>query len=411
MSIRKNYKHTITACCIAGIVQAVIVNFSPLLFLTFQTNYGVSLGRLGLLVLINFGTQLLVDLISVKLVDKIGYRAAIVASHAFSTLGLLLLGILPECLPAPYVGLCIATVAFGIGGGLAEVLTSPIVEACPTNKKSAVMSLLHSFFCWGSAAVILISTLALHIFGLNNWRYISFAWAILPFLNGIYFLLVPINRLVDEGESTPLRDLLSSKLFWIFILLMLCSGAAELSISQWVSAFAESGLKVSKTVGDIAGPCLFALCMGLGRVLQAKITDRMSLTTYLLISAIVCIVGYLIVALVPIPVLALLGCGICGFAVASMWPGTLSLAAKRCPKGGTALFALLALAGDCGASIGPVMVGFVSGKFENSLNIGLGISVVFPLILLVGLLLLRVIKSEKNTSFTKEIKEYTGTDE
>ena len=383
MSVRNNYKHTITACYIAGVTQAIIVNFAPLLFLNFHNIYGISFGKIGLLVSINFMTQLLVDFLAIKLIDKIGYRAGIVSSHVFSAMGLIAMGILPDLLPSPYVGLCLSTILYAIGGGLTEVLSSPIVEACPTDKKSAAMSVLHSFYSWGSAFVILVSTLCLRVFGVDSWRYISFAWAVIPIFNIVYFCFVPINTWANEGEGMKLKELFGLKIFWLFILLMLCSGAAEQAMAQWASAFAESGLKVSKTVGDIAGPCLFAFCMGTGRVLQAKLGEKFKLDRYLFYCGIGCIVGYLISALSPIAVIGLLGCGVCGFSVAAMWPGTLSLAAAQYKKGGTALFAVLALAGDLGCSIGPALVGAVSSRFGDDLKIGLLVGTVFS-VLLVG---------------------------
>lgn len=394
-NIRDDYRHTIAASYIGYITQAIVNNFAPLLFLTFHNVYGIPLGKIGLLVTVNFVTQLLVDFISAKYVDRIGYRTAIVAAHVFAAAGLIGLGILPDLMPTPYIGICMAVVVYAIGGGLIEVLISPIVEACPTEGKSAAMSLLHSFYCWGSVLVVVVSTILFSVFGVDAWRKIACLWAIIPLVNAFYFSKVPIAALVENGESMTIGMLFRSKLFWIFALLMVCSGASELSMSQWASAFAESGLHVSKTVGDLAGPCFFAVLMGTARVFHAKFAEKLELSRYLAVCAVVCIGSYLLASLSPNALLALLGCGICGFSVGAMWPGTFSLASEKCPKGGTAMFALLALAGDTGCSLGPTVVGFVSAACEDNLKKGLLSAILFPVLLLVGLFLCQRVIKEK----------------
>lgn len=390
MSVLKSYKHTFAACCLGYVAQAIVNNFAPLLFVMFHTEYGISLEKISLLVLVNFGTQLLIDLFSAKFVDKIGYRTSVIAAHVFAAVGMVSLGVLPDLTGNTFAGLCVAVVLYAIGGGLTETIVSPIVEACPTDGKSSAMSLLHSFYCWGSVAVVLISTLALNAFGGGSWRYIAFAWAVLPLANAVYFAFVPIVTLTGEGGGMKISELLRTKLFWILALLMFCSGASELAMSQWASAFAESGLKVSKTVGDIAGPCAFAVLMGLARLLSAKLGRKVDLCKYLAVCAAACIAGYLVAALSPVAVLSLVGCGICGFSVGAMWPGMYSVAAEKCPRGGTALFALLALGGDLGCMLGPATVGFVSGSFGDDLGLGLLVSALFPLLFIVGLILLAV---------------------
>ncbi len=341
------------------------------------------------MVTLNFGIQLLVDLLSTKFVDKIGYRICIVLAHVFITVGLIFLGVLPGICESifgnAYVGIGISVVIYAIGGGLTEVLISPIIEACPSDGKAAQMSLLHSFYCWGSVLVVVLSTVVFAVFGRESWPMMSLCWAVIPLLNTFYFMLVPIGTLVEEGESMTIGKLVSTRLFWVLALLMMCAGASELAMSQWASAFAESGLQVSKTVGDLAGPCFFAVLMGTSRIIHAKIGERFTLTKYLGMSAGLCIVGYLLTVLSPIPMLSLIGCGICGFAVGAMWPGTFSLASEKCPTGGTAMFALLALAGDSGCALGPAIVGFVSGAAGDSLKAGLGSAILFPVLLLVGL--------------------------
>ncbi len=389
MSIRNDFRHTIAASYIGYITQAIVNNFAPLLFVTFHRTYGISLSRIGLLVTVNFVTQILVDLFSAKFTDRIGYRPNAVLAHIFAAVGLILLGILPELTSDPYLGISIAVVIYAIGGGLTEVIISPIVEACPTDKKGAAMSLLHSFYCWGSVLVVLVSTLLFRLLGLDSWRIISAMWAVIPACNAIYFCFVPINSLADEGRGMSITGLLKKKVFWVLALLMLCSGASELAMSQWASALAETGLHVSKTAGDLAGPCFFAILMGSGRVLHAHVAERFSLTGYLRACACLCIVSYLIVTFSPLPAISLAACGVCGLSVAAMWPGTFSISSKVCPQGGTTIFALLALAGDIGCSAGPTTVGFVSSALQDNLKLGLLSAIIFPVLMIAGLAMCR----------------------
>ncbi len=383
-----SYKHTIRACYIGYITQGIIVNFAPLLFLTFQSAFGLSMEQVTTLITLNFLVQFTVDLLSAGVVDKIGYRPCMVTAHICAVVGLVGLAFFPSIMP-PFVGLLTATVIYAIGGGLLEVMVSPIVEACPTDDKSAAMSILHSFYCWGVVAVVLISTLLFRILGIENWRWVACMWAIIPACNAVQFTRVPIAPIVSEGRGMTVRELLKTKLFWILFMLMVCSGAAELAVGQWASAFAESGLKVSKTVGDLAGPCMFAVCMGAGRIFYAKFADRIDLEKYITGCGVLCVLSY-IIAIVPLgPVVNLIGCGICGVAVAMVWPGMLSVAAARCPTGGTSMFALLALGGDIGCTSGPTVVGLVSGLFGDDLKIGFLAAIVFPLLLIFGMRLLQ----------------------
>lgn len=385
MNIRLNYRHTLLASYTGFVTQAIINNFAPLLFLTFQKVYLIPLEKIALLVTANFGIQLFVDLVSVLFVDKIGYRVSIVAAHIFSAVGLIGLGVFPQWFSYPYYGLLTAVACYAIGGGLIEVLVSPIVEACPTEKKSATMSLLHSFYCWGSVFVVLVSTLFFFFAGIENWKVLAFLWAIIPFINALYFTQVPIARLVEQENSMSLGNLFSLKLFWIFILLMICAGASEQAMSQWASAFAESGLRISKTIGDLAGPCFFAVLMGIARVFYAKYSEKITLINFMIGSGFLCIISYLLAVFSPSPLLSLFGCGLCGLSVGIFWPGTLSLAAQNCPRGGSAMFALLALAGDVGCSAGPTLVGLVAGASGDNLKIGLLAALVFPFLLISGL--------------------------
>ena len=375
------------------ITQAIVNNFAPLLFVTFQKSFDISLEKIGYLVTVNFCIQLFVDFIAAKFVDKIGYRISIVAAHLFAGTGLILMGVLPFAFADPYMGLICAIVFYSIGGGLIEVLISPIVEACPTDKKSAAMSLLHSFYCWGHVAVILLTTLFFVTAGIDNWRILSALWAVIPLANAVYFCFVPINTLVDCEKSAPIKELFKSKLFWILILLMICSGASEQGMSQWSSAFAETGLKVSKTLGDLLGPCMFAVMMGVSRVFYAAFSGRLKLMKFISVSCVFCVIGYLVSALSPFPALALVGCGICGLSVGILWPGVFSLAAERAPTGGTAMFAFLALAGDLGCSSGPTLVGIVSSAFNDNLRAGFLAAIAFPVALIIGIMMLKRSKS------------------
>ena len=381
-----SYNHTIYASFIGYIVQAVINNFVPLLFLTFQSTYGISLDKITMLVTFNFGIQLLVDLASVKFVDKIGYRTSILIAHICAAVGLVGLTVLPEVMPDPFMGLLISVAVYAVGGGLLEVLVSPIVESCPTKRKEAVMSLLHSFYCWGHVGVVLLSTVFFSVFGIENWKYLAYFWALIPLLNAVYYSKLPFASLIEDGEKgMTLKELFRTKLFWIMMLLMMCAGACEQGISQWASAFAEMGLGVSKTVGDLAGPMLFAILMGSSRAIYGKYSDKIKLEKFMAICGVLCLGSYLLASLSKSPVLGLMGCALCGLSVGILWPGTFSMAAAGIRTGGTAMFALLALAGDLGCSGGPTFVGLVSEACGEDLKKGILAGAIFPILLLIGL--------------------------
>lgn len=385
MKVRENYNHTIYACYIGYITQAIVNNFAPLLFLTFQSTYDISIDKITFLVTMNFGVQLIVDFLAAKFVDKIGYRTCVVAAHIFSAIGLAGLAILPSMFGNHYIGLLISIFFYAIGGGLIEVLVSPIVEACPTERKEAAMSLLHSFYCWGHVLVIISSTLFFMFIGIEHWRILACLWAIIPLINAFYFFNVPIQTLVEEDEGISIRDLFKIKIFWVLLLLMICAGASEQAMSQWASAFAEAGLNVSKTIGDLAGPCSFAILMGCSRVFYSKFSEKIKLKNFMIISGVLCIVSYLIASLATNPIIGLIGCGLCGLSVGVLWPGTFSIASRALRTGGTAMFAFLALAGDVGCSLGPTVVGTVSGAFQDDLKIGFLVAIIFPVLLILGL--------------------------
>ena len=374
-----NYKHTLYAGFAGYIVQSIVNSFVPLLFITFQKSYSLPLSRITLLITINFLIQLVIDLLSAGFIDRIGYRASILLAHSCVIVGFICLVTLPEICPDPFAGILISVAVYAIGGGLIEVLISPIIEACPTKNKEATMSMLHSFYCWGCVGVILFSTLFFTFFGTGHWKILTLLWLIIPTANLLLFSRVPIYSLHEEGQSgLSLLALCRQKIFWLFVLMMICAGASEQAVSQWASAFAETGLGIKKTIGDLVGPMSFSILMGLSRLLYGKWGDRLDLNRCMKLSCGLCILSYLCISLTSLPVLGLIGCGLCGFSVGILWPGTFSRASSMIPRGGTAMFALLALAGDLGCSGGPTLAGFVSSACGSNLRIGILSAIIFP---------------------------------
>ena len=384
MSIKSNYNHTIYASYIGYITQAIVNNFTPLLFLTFSRQFGLTLDKIALITTVNFGVQLIVDFLSAKAIDRIGYRTSVILAHIFSALGLCGLAVIPDLMKNSYAGILVCVVLYAIGGGIIEVMISPIVEACPTERKEAAMSLLHSFYCWGHVGVVIVSTLFFRFVGIGHWRIMAVLWAVIPILNAVYFSQVPIYSITQNEKPTPIKSLIRNKLFWLFIVFMICAGASEQAMSQWASAFAEAGLGVSKTVGDLAGPCTFAILMGTSRALYGKFSHRLQLKKAMVLCAILCIASYLLATLTKSPVAGLMGCAICGFSVGIFWPGTFSLASSRLKGAGTAMFAFMALAGDIGCSAGPTLVGFISKAANDNLKTGLLTAIIFPILILIG---------------------------
>ena len=381
-----NYNKTIAVSMVGYIVQAIVNNFAPLLFLLFRRNWGLSVEQIAFISTMNFAIQLMVDFLSSKFASKIGYRACIVFAHVSAAAGLIGLAVFPGLFSNEYYGLLLAVFFYAIGGGLIEVLVSPIVEACPTGKKEATMSLLHSFYCWGQVGVVALSTLFFALFGIEQWRVMAFLLALIPAVNGVLFCFVPIRTLEDNTNPMPLKKLFGMPVYWLLLLLMLCSGASELTVSQWASALVEDALGVSKTVGDLAGPMFFAVMMGISRVLYAKLSDQIPLSNMIFICSVLCVISYLMIGLAPVAIVGLVGFALCGFSVGIMWPGTYSLAAKNLPGGGTGMFAYLALAGDTGCTVGPGLLGVVSHAFGDRFQIGILATTVFPVMLVLGIL-------------------------
>lgn len=383
--MKYSYDCTMRACFTGYIVQAIVNNFVPLLFLTFQRTYHIPLQQITLLVTFNFGIQLLTDLLSVAFVDRMGYRASMVLAHILSALGLICLTVLPEWMGHPFAGILISVIVYAVGGGLLEVLVSPVVEACPSTHKEKAMSMLHSFYCWGHVGVVLFSSIFFKLAGIENWKLLAVLWAVIPILNALVFTRVPIAPVLPEGEEgMTIGTLFQNRTFWLLFVMMICAGASEQSVSQWASLFAEKGLGISKTAGDLAGPMAFAVLMGASRAFYGNYGEKINLDRFMAVSSVLCILSYLCLVFMPVPVLSLAGCALCGLSVGIMWPGTFSRASKALPAGGTALFALLALGGDIGCSGGPSLVGMVSGMCKGNLKAGILAALIFPVLLLTG---------------------------
>ena len=397
---RFNYDHTIYASFIGFIVQAINNNFIPLLFLTFSAQYSIPLTQITLLITINFAVQFVVDLIAAFYVDKLGYKPAVVLAHILSFIGLFSLSILPDLFNQPFYGLVIPVVIYAMGGGLLEVLLSPIVEASPTKHKESAMSLLHSFYCWGHVGVVVISSVYFLIAGVGNWQWLAVFWSLIPLVNALFFSQVPINHVIDPSQkSNSFKQLFTNKLFIVMVIIMIGAGASEQAVSQWMSAFAETGLGLSKAFSDLTGPLIFAVAMGLSRVLYGKYGNKIPLKSFMAGSAALCFTSFLIIALSPWASLALIGCALAGFSVGIMWPGTFSLAANGIPRGGTMMYAFLALAGDIGCAVGPTVVGMTAGVFNNDLQTGILFASVFPLLLIGGIYLIKKVRvPERNRS-------------
>ena len=383
--MKYSYDSTMRACFTGYIVQAIVNNFAPLLFLTFQRTYHIPLQQITLLVTFNFGIQLLTDLLSVAFVDRMGYQASMVLAHILSALGLICLTVLPERMGHPFAGILISVIVYAVGGGLLEVLVSPVVEACPSTHKEKAMSMLHSFYCWGHVGVVLSSSIFFKLAGIENWKLLAVLWAVIPILNALIFTRVPIAPVLPEGEEgMTIGTLFQNRTFWLLFVMMICAGASEQSVSQWASLFAEKGLGISKTAGDLAGPMAFAVLMGASRAFYGNYGEKINLDRFMAVSSVLCILSYLCLVFMPVPVLSLAGCALCGLSVGILWPGTFSRASKALPAGGTALFALLALGGDIGCSGGPTLVGMVSGMCKGNLKAGILAALIFPVLLLTG---------------------------
>lgn len=392
----KKYNLTLFASYIGYVIQALVINFAPLLFVTFSEEYSLTLSEISTLVVVNFASQLTMDFLSSWYVDKLGYRKTALAAHVSATLGIGALAFLPEIMPTPFSGLLVCMVLCGIGGGVIEVIISPIVEALPTKSKSASMSLLHSFYSWGQLLTVLLSTVFFVEVGINSWKILALIWALVPLVNGILFAFVPIVPLIKEGEKgLTVKEILNVKVFYIFAFAMLAGGAAEQAIIQWASAYAESGLKISKTAGDLLGPCVFALLMGLARVFYSMFHEKIKLLNFMMGSSVLLLIAFLMTSLCQNPVLSLAGCAISGLAVGIAWPGMLSLTSRYIKNGGTAMFAILAFFGDVGCIIGPGVTGWISDMAGGNMRSGFLVSTIYPMVMIVMLSVIFHLKRKK----------------
>lgn len=381
MSEKISYTPTKIASYAGFFVQAIVNNFLPILFIAIQDVYGIGYEKLGRLIMINFLTQLVTDMLTPKIVSVLGYRKTAVMCQGFAALGLSMLSFMPRLLPDAYAGIIVSVMVYAFASGLMEVILSPMIEMLPTESKSGNMSILHSFYCWGQAVTALVTTLLLNSFGYVNWMYIPLIWAAVPLINMFSFFKVPIIEPEPERKSDRLKDLLKSRLFRCFMLMMFCAGASEIAMAEWASMFAQQALGVTKVVGDLAGPCAFAVFMGLGRVLYARFSQTVSFRKAVIAMSLLCVICYLTAAFVRIPVLALLSCAVCGFTVSILWPGTYSAGAREFPRGDAVMFSVFAMCGDLGCCIGPWILGIVADAVN--LNLGFAVSAVFPAVMLV----------------------------
>ncbi len=381
----KNYGYTRVCCYIGYLVQAIVCNFLPLLFVTFNTQYNISYDMLGTLIVLNFGTQIAVDVLSVKFVNKFGYHNCAMLAHIFAAVGLAAVGILPKFMPF-YPAMIISVFLYALGSGFIEVIISPIIEYLPSDEKSGGMSLLHSFYCWGQVLTVAVTTFLFFALGRERWDIIAIIWAAVPFVNLILFIRAPIVVPKDATNTKKNKEILRSGEFYVLLLIMICAGASELAVSQWASAFAEQALGVSKSVGDLAGPCAFAIFMGVGRLIYGIWGSRIDAKKAMLFCATLCLITYLVISLSGLPALSLVFCAICGFSVSIMWPATISMSSARFVSGGTLMFGLLAAFGDIGCSVGPWVTSMFADRW--SLNIGFLASSVFPFLMIISIIYL-----------------------
>ena len=380
---RYSYTHTKISCYLGYTSQAISFSIPPLFFAIFNTRLNMSLSQIAFVIFMCFIIQLIVDAVAVKYVDRIGYRKSMIAGQITAASGLLFLGILPEFMENSYLGFFIAAVFYSIGCGITEVIVSPIIEYLPTKNKAAEMSLLHSSYSWGTVIAILATSFLLVLFGRVNWFVIPVLWALIPFYNIYLCFKVPFPDTIKEHERTRIKDILLNPMFITAMIVMACAGASEHVIFQWASYFAEIGLNLPKVTGDLIGPCMFGVLSGMARLWFGKYGNKKNLSGALVISGMLCTGCYICIVFSPVPLISVIACGVCGLATGLMWPGTLSLTSQILPKGGTAMFGLLAMAGDLGISCGTWLTGTL-GELYN-LKFGFTVSLIFPIILLIGL--------------------------
>lgn len=379
--MKANFKHTLVACYTGYIVQAIVNTLSPLLFIIFNEQLGLSLTEISILITVNFIIQISMDVASTFFINVLGYRKSVIIAEFLATVGLLSMAMFTVCIPNKFVALLASTALMSMGGGIIEVVVSPIVEAIPGDEKASAMSILHSFYCWGQLAVVLLTTLFLAIFGMGAWIALPILYAIVPAIGALMFTIVPVNQLEAGEKASSIKKLIRQKGFWLMVIIMVCAGASEVSMAQWGSLFAEVTLGIPKSLGDLLGPSVFAICMGLGRIIFGRVADKIRIERWICASFALCILAYLVTTLFDMPIIASVGFALCGISVAILWPGTYSLGAREISYGGTLIFALFALSGDIGCALGPDLVGIVSDAvsadgngFLSALISGSGIS-------------------------------------
>ncbi len=379
--MEKSYKSTKSACYIGYIVQAIVNNFLPILFIVFQKKYGLGYEKLGRIILVNFLIQILSDTITPIIVRAIGYRGCAILCHGLCATGLVMLSVLPTVIGDTYVAILLSVIIYAFGSGIIEVIISPMIELIPTKNKAANMAFLHSFYCWGQAFTVVCTTLLVSVFGFLNWNFIPLIWATVPFINMFFFIKVPVIEPKKETEKIKNNKFFISREFICFVVFMLCAGTSEVTMAQWASMFVQQGLGINKVTGDILGPCLFAIAMGIGRVFFGVLSGKFSYRKALVLNNILCFLCYIVVAFCKSPIPCLIACALCGFSVSLSWPGTYSLASARFPNGGTVMFSAFALFGDLGCSLGPWLLGLIADMYD--LQTGFFVCSVFPLVMVI----------------------------
>ena len=391
------YLPTKIASYVGFVVQAVINNFLPILFIVFQNVYGLSYEKLARIIVFNFATQIIVDMCVPKIISALGYRKCAVMCQGLAALGLMMLGILPNIMENTYFAIIMSVMVYAFGSGLMEVALSPLVEGLPSKNKRGSMAILHSFYCWGQAFTVIVTTALVLGFGFKNWTYVPLVWASIPFFNMFAFLKVPIIEPDKTEKRDGLLNLLRNDKFRLYMIMMLCAGAAEVAMAQWASLFAQNALGVSKVVGDLAGPCAFAVFMGTGRIWYALAAKKVSFKKTIIVMSIGACICYMMVAICNVAAVSLVFCAICGFTVSIAWPGIYSAGAVAFPKASAVMYSVFAMCGDTGCALGPWLIGIIADNL--GLNIGFAAASIFP----IGMILSAVLLLKKDCKSTKKV--------
>lgn len=384
--MQQSYTRLKAACYMTNISMAVVCNLPPLLFLTFRSLYGISYSLLGLLVLVNFCTQLGIDLAFSFFSRRFNIPLAVKLTPALTVAGLFLYAVWPWLFPdSVYVGLVVGTVLFSVAAGLAEVLISPVIAALPSKDPDRAMSGLHSAYAWGAVGVVLLGTVLLLVFGMTNWPWLVLLFALVPLTGFVLYMGQTIPPLQTEEQAGGALRLLRQPGLWLCVLCIFCGGAAEVTMAQWASSYLEQALGISKVWGDVFGVALFSVTLGLGRTLYAK--RGRHIARVLTLGAAGAAVCYLTAAVCDQPLVGLAACAFTGLCVSMLWPGSLVVATDRFPTGGVFIYAMMAAGGDLGASVGPQLVGVITdltlaagGSEQQGLKLALLGGMLFPLL-------------------------------